>query len=77
MHTITLKSDDAFFEMLTEMTKKLNTTRSELIRRAVMHYKDEMEKELLKEQIQKASIKVREHSRKVSQELEDTLEDGL
>ncbi len=77
MHTITLKSDDTFFEMLNDMVKSLNTSRSELIRKAVLNYKENLEKERLKEQIKKASINVREHSLKVAKEWEDTLDDGL
>ena len=62
MHTITLKSDSDFFLMLNEMVKSLNTTRSDLIRKAVIHYRTVLEKERLKEQIKRASIKTREES---------------
>jgi predicted transcriptional regulator len=77
MHTITLKSDDDFFEMLNSMAKTLDTNRSDLIRKSVLHYKKALEKEKLKIQIKKASLKVREESLKISKEFEDTLEDGL
>ncbi len=77
MHTITLKSDDNFFEMLNDMVKSLNTSRSELIRKAVINYKENLEKEKLKEQIQKASLNVREHSLQIAKEWEDTVSDGL
>ena len=77
MHTITLKSDNDFFEMLNDMVKSLNTNRSDLIRKAVLHYKNSLEKEKLKVQIKKASMKVREESLKVSQEFDNTLDDGL
>lgn len=77
MHTITLKSDDNFFEMLNDMVKATNTTRSELIRKAVISYKENLEKEQLKKQIQKASMKVRNESLKTAQEFDNTLEDGI
>lgn len=77
MHTITLKSDDNFFEMLNDMVKSLNTTRSELIRQAVINYKEKLEKEKLKEQMIKASMNVREQSLQMAKEWEDTLADGL
>ena len=77
MHTITLKSDDDFFEMLNSMAKNLETNRSDLIRKSVIHYKESLEKEKLKLQIKKASLKVREESLKISKEFEGTLEDGL
>ena len=77
MHTITLKSDDTFYNTLEEMVKTLNTTKSDLIRKAVVYYKDALEKERLKEQIKNASFKVREESLKTSNEFESTLNDGL
>jgi Arc/MetJ-type ribon-helix-helix transcriptional regulator len=63
--------------MLNDMAKSLNTNRSELIRKAILHYRDTIEKEKLKIQIKKASMKVREESLKVSQEFDDTIYDGL
>ena len=77
MHTITLKSDDNFYNTLEEMVKQLQTTKSDLIRKAVVYYKDALEKERLKEQIRDASFRTREESLKISQEFEDTLSDGL
>jgi len=77
MHTITLKSDDTFYNTLEEMVKSLGTTKSDLIRKAVVYYKDALEKEKLKEQIKNASFKVREESLKISQEFETTINDGL
>ncbi len=71
MHTITLKSDDMFYDTLNDMVKTLNTTKSELIRRAVIYYKDELEKEKLKAQIKQASLKVRNESLKISKEFEE------
>jgi hypothetical protein len=77
VHTITLKSDDKFYNTLEEMVKSLNTTKSNLIRKAVVYYKDSLEKERLKEQIKNASFKVREESLKISKEFDTTLNDGL
>ncbi len=45
MKTITLKADDNFFDTLTNLTKTLNTTKSDVIRRSVLYYKDILEKE--------------------------------
>jgi hypothetical protein len=70
MHTITLKSDDKFYETLNDMVKSLNTTKSVLIRRAVIYYKSVLEKEKLKQQMKQASLKVRDESLKISQEFE-------
>jgi hypothetical protein len=77
MHTITLKSDDTFYNTLEEMVKSLHTTKSDLIRKAVVYYKDALEKERLKEQIKNASFRVREESLKISQEFEAAINDGL
>ncbi len=77
MHTITLKSDDNFFDTLNDMVKTLNTTKSDLIRRAVIYYKDALEKERLKSQIKQASLKVRDESLKISKEFENSLDDGI
>jgi len=77
MPTITLKSDNDFFNMLNDMVKSLDTNRSDLIRKAVTHYRDVLEEEKLKIQIKKASMKVREESLKVSKEFDNTLNDGL
>jgi tRNA G37 N-methylase Trm5 len=71
MHTITLKSDDDFFIMLNEMVKSLNTTKRDLIRKAVIHYHSVLEKEKLKQQIKKASLKTRAESLKVSREFDN------
>lgn len=77
MHTITLKADDNFFKTLNEMVTKLGTTRSNLIRNAVINYKETLDKEQLKAQIKKASFKVRDESNKIANEFVNTLEDGL
>ena len=77
MHTITLKSDDNFYNTLEDMVKMLQTTKSDLIRKAVIYYRDSLEKEKLKEQIKNASFKVREESLQISEEFEYTLNDGL
>lgn len=77
MHTITLKSDDTFYEMLNDMVKKLNISKSELIRRSVTHYQDTLKEQQLKEKMRRASLKVREHSLIVNHEFDDTLNDGL
>lgn len=77
MHTITLKTDDNFFTMLNEMVAAFGTSRSELIRNAVINYKETLEKEKLKQQIKKASLNVRNESLKIANEFEGTLSDGL
>jgi hypothetical protein len=77
MHTITLKSDDSFYETLNDMVKTLKITKSELIRRSVNYYREALKQEQLKEQMKRASLKVRDHSLSMTQEFDDTLSDGL
>lgn len=77
MHTITLKSDDTFYETLNDMVKALKITKSELIRRSVTYYREALKQEQLKEQMKRASLKVRDHSLSMVQEFDDTLNDGL
>jgi hypothetical protein len=77
MHTITLKSDDTFYDMLESMVDKLKITKSELIRRSVLNYKETLEKERLIEQVRTASFKVREESLKSTKEFDTATSDGL
>jgi metal-responsive CopG/Arc/MetJ family transcriptional regulator len=77
MHTITLKSDDTFYETLNDMVKTLKITKSELIRRSVTYYREALKQEQLKEQMKRASLKVRDHSLSMVHEFDDTLNDGL
>ena len=77
MKTITLKTDDRFFEKVTDMAKQLHLSKSELIRRAVAEYEDVMRKKAMKEQMREASLRVRKQSREMSEALSDTLMDGL
>ena len=77
MKTITLKSDDKFFEKLSQLAKQLHLSKSELIRKAVSEYEETVRRRVLKEQMRDASLRVREQSRKVAEELDGTLMDGL
>ncbi len=77
MKTITMKADDRFFEKVTTLAKQLHLTKSELIRKAVNEYEETVRRRALKEQMRDASLRVREHSRKMAEELEGTLMDGL
>ena len=77
MPVITLKSDDKFLETLDTMAKELKINRSELIRRSVLRFREEMDREKLKAQIKEASLRVREDAKMMAKELEGTLGDGL
>jgi len=77
MKTITLKTDDTFFEKVTELSKQLHLTKSELIRRAISEYEETIRRRALKEQMRNASLRVKEHSKKINEAFSDTLMDGL
>ena len=77
MHTITLKSDDKFYDMLNDMVNTLKITKSELIRKAVTYYQTILYHEQLKQQIKQASMKVRKQSKIISNEFNEVNEDGL
>jgi predicted transcriptional regulator len=77
MKTVTLKTDDNFFEKLTVLAKELHLTKSELIRRAVSEYEKHIQRQRLKNRFKEASLKVRESNAKLTEEFETTLLDGL
>lgn len=49
MHTITLKIDNTFYEMITKMIKNLGIRKSELIRHFITHYREAIAEEQPKE----------------------------
>ena len=77
MKTITLKTDDSFFEKVTALAKHLHLTKSELIRRSITEYELHVQKKEMKEQMKQASMRVRESNREMMSEFDDTLLDGL
>ena len=77
MKTITLKTDDTFFEKVTELAKHLHLSKSELIRRAVAEYEAVMKKREIKEQMKQASMRVRNASSAIVEEFDDSITDGL
>jgi predicted transcriptional regulator len=77
MRTITLKTDDGFFNTLGNMAKETGSTKSDIIRKAVGYYGELLERERLKRQIKEASFAVRKESATISKEFDDTIADGL
>ena len=77
MKTITLKTDDNFFEKVSNLAKHLQLSKSELIRRAVAEYAEVMQRRGMKEQMRQASIRVRKINRVINNEFDDSLADGL
>lgn len=77
MKTITLKSDDTFDALLTELARNLNTTKSGVIRAAVINYKNYLESVSLGRQVREASLRVREEALEKASELDAAHADGL
>ena len=77
MKTITLKTDDGFFNKVTDLAKQLHLSKSELIRRAIVEYEEVMYRKEIKEQMKQASLRVRDSNTVVSQEFDTVAADGL
>lgn len=77
MKTITLKTDDIFFDKVTNLAKHLHMSKSEFIRKSVVEYENHMKKQALKEQMREASLRVRMSNSQITNDFESTNLDGL
>jgi len=77
MKTITLKTDNNFFEKVSALAAQLHLSKSELIRRSISEYELIIKKRALDEQMRNASLLVRKANQKVSAEFDETISDGL
>lgn len=77
MKTITVKADHEFDALLNQLTSRLHTTRSNVIRNAVKNYLKQLDKEALCQKIKSASLKTREQAIQASVDLEAANNDGL
>ena len=77
MKTITLKTDNTFFDKVNALAKHLHLTKSELIRRSIAEYELVIRKREMEEQMRKASRLVRDTNRKINAEFDNTISDGL
>ncbi len=77
MHTLTIQTDDTFYDLLEDLEKKQGKRKDQLIVEAVMKYDQHLQQKLLQDQIKKASIAVRQSSKRSNEEFEKTLQDGL
>ncbi len=77
MKTITLKADETFDALLTGLARNLDTTKSGVIRAAVLNYKKHLRRASLARQIREASFKVREEARQYAAEFDAADADGL
>lgn len=77
MKTITLKTEDSFFEKVSSLAKELHLSKSELIRQSITEFETNIRKKRLKEKMMQASFKVREANKKIMNDFNETIEDGL
>jgi predicted transcriptional regulator len=77
MKTITLKTEDSFFEKVTSLAKELHLSKSELIRQSIAEFEKNIRNQRLKEKMMRSSLKVREANREIVDNFDGTVEDGL
>lgn len=77
MKTITLKTEDSFFEKVTSLAKELHLSKSELIRQSITEFENNVRNKKLKEKMMRASLKVREANREIVNDFDGTVEDGF
>lgn len=74
MTTISIRLKDEIMEELNEHSRKLHIPRAEYVRRAVIAMNKQVDKELRRERIMRASKRVREGSMHINAEF-DAVED--
>jgi len=77
MHTVTLKADNQLYQQISQMAEELHLSKSEVIRKALADYQENLAKNKIKQALQSASLKVRETDASLNNELDALSLDGL
>ncbi len=77
MKTITVKADPEFDALLTRLARRMNTTRSGVIRDAVRNYLRQVERDALRQRVRDASIKTRGQAVQAAEDFGAADADGL
>ena len=77
MKTITLKADQQFDGELTRLAKRLQTTKSAVIREAVGEYKAQLDREEMRKRLGELSKRLQDQTQEVLDDFDDTIADGL
>ena len=77
MKTITIKTDERFFDYVTNLAARLGLSKSELIKRAIREYEQNLYKKSLQKKIEKASLRVRKSLQEDMTLWDTTAGDGL
>jgi len=75
--TVTIKADAEFDALLNRLAGRLGTTKSRIIRDAVLNYQKFLDHEELRQKIKFASLKTRNQALDISDELDAASADGL
>ena len=77
MKTITLKADQQFDGELTRLAKRLQTTKSAVIREAVGEYKAQLDREEMRKRLGELSRRLQDQTLEVAEDFDDAIADGL
>jgi predicted transcriptional regulator len=77
MKTITVRADLEFDALLTQLARRMKTTRSCVIRDAVRRYQWELERDALRRQLRNASMKTRAQAERAADDFDAASADGL
>jgi len=77
MKTITVKADSEFDALLTCLARRLQTTKSSVIRDAVRSYQRQLNRDALRQRVREASLRTRAQAIRASTDLDAANADGL
>ncbi|SMN01110.1 hypothetical protein SPONN_2208 [uncultured Candidatus Thioglobus sp.] len=77
MRTITLKTQDDFFNEIGQMALEAHLSKSALIRKAIKVYQKNIERQKIIKQMQKSSFETRNLDLDLKRDFDSTLMDGL
>ena len=77
MKTVTIKADAEFDALLSQLAKRMSTTKSRVIRDAVRNYQRYLDREELRQQVRTASLRTRKQALDASKDFDAANADGL
>jgi len=77
MHTVTLKADNQLYQQISQMADELHLSKSELIRKALVAYQENLSKKKMQQALQSASLLVRDANATLNNEFDELTFDGL
>ncbi len=77
MKTVTIKADAEFDALLSQLARRLSTTKSRVIRNAVRNYQQHLDREELRKQVHAASLKTRKQALDTASDFDAANSDGF